>query len=201
MTQAVPALWTLATSNAGKLTEYRVLLAALPIELRALATGGAETPEETGTTFVENALIKARHAASLVGGPALADDSGLCVDALNGAPGVLSARYAGPDANDGDNVHRLLRELAAVPEAERSAAFCCAIVAVRSPDDPTPLIATGRWRGHIAFEPRGSNGFGYDPVFVDSVSGLTAAEMPAARKNARSHRSLAAAEFIRQLEL
>jgi len=192
-------VWTLASSNAGKLAEYRSLFHALPIELRALDAGSAEVPEETGITFVENALIKARHAAQLVRGPALADDSGLCVDALNGAPGVLSARFAGAAANDADNIALLLDRLAGVAAAQRTAAFYCVIVAVRNADDPIPWIASGLWHGRIATESRGSNGFGYDPVFIDPDLDLTAAELDPAQKNARSHRSRAAAEFLRQL--
>jgi XTP/dITP diphosphohydrolase len=193
--------WTLASSNAGKLAEYQSLFRSLPIELRALDAASAEVPDETGITFVENALLKARHAARLVRGPALADDSGLCVDVLNGAPGVQSARFAGAGASDADNIALLLERLAGIAVAERTAAFHCVIVAVRDADDPIPWLATGRWQGRIALQARGDNGFGYDPVFIDPESGLTAAELTAAQKNARSHRSRAAAEFLRQWQL
>ena len=191
--------WTLASSNAGKLAEFSDLLERWSISLRPLAADGQKSPDETGQTFVENALIKARHAALAGGQPAIADDSGLCVNALGGAPGVISARYAGPKASDSDNVARLLRELADVAPDQRQASFHCVIVALKSADDPAPVIASGRWAGLIATEPRGNNGFGYDPVFIDPASGLTAAELDPARKNAISHRGLASAELIRRL--
>jgi XTP/dITP diphosphohydrolase len=197
MTLAGPPVWTLASSNSGKLAEYRALLADLPIVLKPLDANGTDVPDETGETFVENALIKARHAARITGGPAIADDSGLCVDALGGAPGVRSARYAGPEATNDSNNRRLLRELADVPDTHRQAAFCCVIVALLTPDDPAPLIATGRWPGLIATEVRGHQGFGYDPLFVDPELGLAAAELPPQQKNRVSHRGRASAELIR----
>ena len=147
--------------------------------------------DETGATFVENALLKARHAASATGLPALADDSGLEVDALNGAPGVRSARYAGESATDADNLDLLLAELADVPDALRTARFRCVLAYVRTADDPTPLIAEGVWEGRITAGPRGLLGFGYDPVFEDPVSGQTAAEMVPATKIRLSHRGQA----------
>jgi XTP/dITP diphosphohydrolase len=193
--------WTLASSNPGKLAEFRRLLSGTPIRLSALDADGAELPEETGLTFVENALIKARHAAQVSGRPAIADDSGLCVAALSGAPGVRSARYAGPHATDRDNVERLLHQLGPVPSDRRQAAFVCVIVALRAPDDPVPVIATGQWQGRIATEAKGANGFGYDPIFFDPALGRSAAELSAAEKNAVSHRGRASSELKRLLGL
>jgi XTP/dITP diphosphohydrolase len=155
--------------------------------------------EETGTTFLANALLKARHAARLTGLPALADDSGLEVDALNGAPGVHSARYAGPEADDVANNARLLAALSGVPEAQRTARYRCVLVWIAGPDDPTPLVAEGVWEGRILTEARGRGGFGYDPLFLDPESGLAAAELAADAKNARSHRGQALAQLRRQL--
>lgn len=159
------------------------------LQLRLQSEFGIEPVAETGTTFVANALLKARHASRCSGLPALADDSGIEVDALDGAPGVRSARYAGEDADDAANVARLLQALEEVPEAARTARFRCALVCVRDADDASPLIAEGVWEGRIALAPLGSGGFGYDPVFIDSASGLTAAQLTPARKNARSHRA------------
>ena len=176
----------------GAMTDDRV-------ELVLQADLNVEAIEETGTTFRDNALLKARHAARTTGLPALADDSGLAVDALNGAPGVFSARYAGIDASDADNVDKLLQELANVPADQRGAKFCCVLAYVRHADDPEPLIAEGYWAGSIAFERAGREGFGYDPVFIDAASKLTAAQLDAATKNARSHRGKALQELSRQL--
>lgn len=191
--------WRLASSNEGKLAEFRELLADTGIRLSPLVRGKDPVPEETGLTFVENALIKARHAARVAGGPALADDSGLSVAALDGAPGVHSARFAGPEASDADNIEHLLTALAGVAGRQRRAAFHCVIVALQTPDDPAPVIATGCWPGEITRAPRGRHGFGYDPVFLDPTIGLTAAELDPARKNALSHRGRAAAELRRKL--
>lgn len=199
MTDARREAWILATSNPGKLAEFNELLRDTGVNLHALDRN-AELPEETGLSFVENALIKARHAARISGGPAMADDSGLCVNVLGGAPGVRSARYAGPDASDRDNLEHLLGKLAGVEADRRQAAFHCVIVALESPDDPAPLIATGRWPGSIAAVPAGDNGFGYDPVFFDPVAGMTAAEMSPRQKNGVSHRSRASTELKRLLE-
>jgi len=193
--------WILATTNLGKLAEYRELLADTPIVLEALDPNTGDAPEETGLSFAENALIKARHACRASGGRAMADDSGLCVAALGGAPGVRSARYAGADATDRDNLEKLLAELAAVDVRSRDAVFHCVIVALEAPDDPAPVIAIGQWHGRIAMEPAGSNGFGYDPVFYDPELRMTAAELPPDRKNAVSHRARACAELRRQLGL
>lgn len=160
---------------------------------------GVGPVEETGRTFADNALLKARHAAAATGLPALADDSGLEVDALGGAPGVSSARYAGPRASDADNVDRLLAELAGVPAARRTARFRCVLAFVRDAADPAPVLAEGAWEGSIAEAPRGLAGFGYDPVFEDPASGLTAAELAPAAKNERSHRGQALRALVRAL--
>jgi len=189
-----PGEWILASTNQGKLAEYRALLAGAPVRLRALGPD-AGMPEETASTFVENALIKARHAARVSGMPALADDSGLTVDALGGAPGVRSARYAGDGASDRANLERLLGEMAGIAPDRRQAAFHCVIVALETADDPVPVIAAGRWAGRIATAPSGVNGFGYDPVFFDPGLGRTAAELAPGQKNAVSHRSRACAEL------
>lgn len=191
--------WILASSNPGKLAEYRALFAGTPIELLPLRAGIDEIPEETGASFVENALIKARHAAARSGRPAIADDSGLCVDALGGAPGVHSARFAGDSASDDDNIRKLLSRLEGLEPAARGAAFHCAIVALRSPSDPAPLVACGCWPGRILDQARGDQGFGYDPVFLDPDLGRTAAELAPAEKNALSHRGRAGAELRRLL--
>lgn len=191
--------WIIATTNAGKLAEYRELLSDAPLTLRALDPESFDAPDETGLSFVENALIKARHASALSGSPAIADDSGLCVAALDGAPGVRSARYAGPEASDSDNVEKLLRELEGVDQENRRAEFHCVIVALTAPEDPAPIIATGSWPGWISASPRGRHGFGYDPVFLDAELGLTAAELPPETKNSVSHRGRACRELRRLL--
>jgi XTP/dITP diphosphohydrolase len=183
----------LASGNAGKLAELRTLLGGGRFALHAQSEFGVEDIEETGLSFVENALLKARHAARATGLPALADDSGLCVDALGGAPGLYSARYAGPGGDAVRNIARLLRELDGVPDEARGASFHCCIVLLRHAADPRPLVVEGDWRGTILRAPRGDGGFGYDPVFLDPASGMTAAELPAAQKNAVSHRGRALA--------
>lgn len=189
----------LATGNRGKLAEFQQMLAAAGIELLPQSQFGIEPPEETGSTFEANALLKARHAARRTGLPAMADDSGLEVDALGGAPGVYSARYAGAGASDAANTAKLLAALAAVPAARRTARFRCVIAFVRDADDATPLLAHGSWEGRILDAPRGSGGFGYDPVFLDEASGLSAAELDAEAKNARSHRGVALRGLLSQL--
>ena len=197
---ALPRKIVLATGNAGKVREIREILASLGIEVVPQSDFGIDEADETGTSFVENALIKARHAATSTGLPSIADDSGLVVEALDGRPGVHSARYSGPGATDDSNIDMLLKELANVVSEDRGAAFhCCACYV--SPDDSSSLIAEGRWEGMILKERRGSGGFGYDPVFYDPECGRTAAELGPELKNARSHRgkALAAlAEMIRQ---
>ena len=180
-----------ATGNPGKLAELERLLDGLGWEVVAQSALGVEPPPEDGLTFVENAIIKARHAAERTGRSALADDSGIVVDALGGAPGVHSARYAGPRGGDAANNEKLLRALAAVPEEERTARFECAVVWMRDPRDPVPLIARGTWAGRVLEAPRGTNGFGYDPLFLDPATGCTAAELPPERKDALSHRGQA----------
>jgi XTP/dITP diphosphohydrolase len=180
----------LASGNAGKVREFAALLAARDIQVVPQSDFGLVTPEETGTTFLDNALLKARYAAT-AGLPALADDSGIEVDALGGSPGVRSARYAGEHASDADNLKLLLRELADVPEPRRTARYRCVLVYLRTPQDPQPLIATGLWEGRILTAPRGAGGFGYDPVFQPEGMTVSAAELPAAEKNLLSHRAQA----------
>lgn len=182
--------WLVATHNPGKLQEIRALLGN-SVNLKGATSANLEAPEETAITFVENALAKARHGALATGLPTIADDSGLVVDALGGAPGVRSARYAGDNASDADNVTQLLAAMVNVPKQQRVARFICVIVALRSVDDPTPLIAEGVWQGRITEQPRGQQGFGYDPVFEDPETSLTAAQLSSAAKNARSHRGQA----------
>jgi len=189
----------LASHNTKKLAELQALLAPLGWRLRPVTEFGAEAPEETAPTFVENALLKARHAARISGLPALADDSGLEVAALGGAPGVHSARYAGGHGDDAANNAKLLAALADRPDAERGARFICVLALLRHADDPVPLLAQGAWEGHIASEARGTNGFGYDPLFIDPQSGLSAAELTPAAKQACSHRARAMQALLAQL--
>ena len=184
----------LASGNAGKLAELRALLGDSGTELVAQSELGVADIEETGLSFVENALLKARHAARATGLPALADDSGLCVDALDGAPGLYSARYAGGHGDSAANIARLLRELHALEPQRRTAHFYSVIVLLRHPADPQPLVAEGVWPGLILDAPRGAAGFGYDPVFLDPVHGLSAAELDPALKNRTSHRGRALAQ-------
>lgn len=191
----------IATGNPGKLAEFRELLAPLGFEVVGQRELGIADPEETGATFVENALLKARHASAISGLPALADDSGLCVGALDGAPGLRSARYAGPKASAADNIELLLQRLQNVPEDRRGAHFVCALAWLRHPADPDPLITSGRWHGRVLDAPRGSGGFGYDPVFFDPEIGRSAAEMSTMDKQARSHRAAAVSDLVRVLRL
>ncbi len=183
----------LASGNAGKLDELHALLATTGIELIAQSTLGIADAEETGATFLENAILKARHAARLSGLPALGDDSGLCVDALGGAPGLLSARYAGIHGDSDANIAKLLGALGGAAERARTAHFHCSIALLQSADDPAPLIAEGRWHGRVLEARRGQSGFGYDPLFFDPETGLGAGEMDAALKNRISHRGRALA--------
>lgn len=189
----------LASGNAGKLRELRQLLANLDIALIAQGELGVSDAEETGATFVENALLKARHAARATGLPALADDSGLCVDALDGAPGLYSARYAGSHADHAANNARLLQELQGLPAHERGAYFICVMVLLQHAGDPAPLIAEGRWHGRILDVPRGEHGFGYDPLFLPDGQTLSAAELDATLKNRLSHRGQALARLREEL--
>lgn len=181
----------LASSNPGKVREINQLLADLDIHVRPQSDFGVADADETGLTFVENAILKARNAAAHTGLPAIADDSGLEVDALDGAPGIYSARYAGAGASDQANLEKLLNDLREVPEAERTARFQCLLVYLRHADDPTPLICQGTWEGRILFEPRGAGGFGYDPVFFVPTHDCSSAELAPDVKNALSHRGQA----------
>ncbi|WP_222888822.1 MULTISPECIES: XTP/dITP diphosphatase [Enterobacteriaceae] len=181
----------LATGNAGKVRELASLLNDFGLDVVAQTELGVESADETGLTFIENAIIKARHAAQVTGLPAIADDSGLAVDALGGAPGIYSARFAGADASDQQNLEKLLVELQDVPDGERQAQFHCVLVYMRHADDPTPLVCHGSWQGTIARAPAGSGGFGYDPIFVVPEAGKTAAELSADEKRAVSHRGQA----------
>lgn len=189
----------LASRNEKKLAELRDLLGALGWRLRSVAEFADEIPEEPAPTFVENALFKARHAAQASGLPALADDSGIEVDALDGAPGVHSARYAGAGAGDGANNEKLLAALRGVPGHRRTARYVCVLAFVLRPDDPVPVLAQGEWRGSILETPRGANGFGYDPLFWVPDYGRSAAELPAELKNRLSHRARAAAALAQAL--
>jgi guanylate kinase/non-canonical purine NTP pyrophosphatase (RdgB/HAM1 family) len=186
----------LASGNAGKLKEMRAILAPLGFELLAQSSLGIDSPPETGSTFLENALIKARHAAREAGLPALADDSGIEVDALDGRPGVRSARFAGEGASDAANLHKLLAELHDVPLEFRQARYHCVIAFVRRHDDPQPIVAHGTWEGRIALEPRGSGGFGYDPIFLPADTQCTAAELDPSAKNEVSHRAQALRAWV-----
>ena len=183
-----------ASSNPGKLAEIREILADARIELVAQSDLGIADADETGLTFVENALLKARHAARVSGLPALGDDSGICVDALGGAPGLRSARYAGEHGNAQANIDKLLSALREVPAEHRNAHFHCTLVLLRHADDPAPLIAEGSWHGRILDARRGTHGFGYDPVFFDPAHGPVG-ELEPALKNRISHRGLALARL------
>lgn len=189
----------LASNNAGKLKELQAMLGdAIEVLPQSLFTG--EEAEETGLSFVENAIIKARHAARASGLPALADDSGLAVDALGGAPGIYSARYADGQGDAANNA-RLLEVLAEVPDAQRGARFICALALVRHADDPVPVICEGAWEGRILHAARGEQGFGYDPLFLIPELGLSSAELPAQQKNRLSHRARAMAQLRARLGL
>ena len=189
----------LASSNAGKLAELRDLLGD-GFDLHVQSEFGVADAEETGLSFIENAILKARHAARATGLPALGDDSGLCVDALHGAPGLYSARYAGTHGNSEANIDKLLGELDGADDAQRSARFVCVLALVRDADDPQPLIAEGVWPGRILLERRGSGGFGYDPVFFSPTHDCSAAELPSEVKNRDSHRGLALAKLRNLLQ-
>jgi XTP/dITP diphosphohydrolase len=185
----------IASGNPGKIREIERILAPLNIDVVSQATLGIPPADEPYSTFVENALAKARHTAAASGLPAIADDSGICVDALDGAPGVHSARYAGlPLSDDRNNAH-LLEQMVGV--SNRRAHYYCVIVLMRHVNDPQPLIAEGEWQGQIVQSPRGNRGFGYDPLFLDSQTGLTGAELPASRKNRISHRGKAMRKLLR----
>jgi XTP/dITP diphosphohydrolase len=189
----------LASNNPGKIQELRALLAPLAFEVLPQSQFTSVAVEESGLTFVENALLKARHAAQAAGLPAIADDSGLEVDALNGAPGIHSARYAGAHASDTANLDKLVAALRGLPKSQRSARYRCALVYMRHHLDPAPLICQTSWDGCIIDVPRGSGGFGYDPVFELRDRALTAAELPSQEKNCLSHRGRALQELVRLL--
>ena len=185
----------LATGNTGKARELQALLTGSGMEIILQTDLGVRAAEETGLTFIENALLKARNAAEQTGLSAIADDSGLEVDALKGEPGIHSARYAGPGANDADNLQLLLQRLRGVPAAERSARFRCALVYMRHGRDPAPLVCEGVWEGRILDAPQGANGFGYDPVFLVPDKNCSSAELPPDEKNRLSHRGQALAKL------
>ncbi len=187
----------IASGNRGKLAEFESLFGEHGIECIAQGALGVGDVDETGLTFVENALIKARHAARITGLPALADDSGLCVDALDGAPGLYSARYGGIHGDAERNIDKLLGALSDVPDQARTARFHCALVVLRHAEDPQPLVAEGSWEGRILHTQRGQGGFGYDPIFLDPVHGCSAAELAPGLKSRISHRGQALA-ILRQ---
>lgn len=191
--------FVLATGNAGKVKELADVLAPFGIALSPQSKFEVSSVAETGLTFVENAIIKARHAAQETGLPAIADDSGLAVDALSGAPGIYSARYAGENASDIDNIEKLLEALSETPREQRGAQFHCCLVFMRSADDPTPLIAQGIWRGEILSQPTGSDGFGYDPVFWLPELQRSAAQLGKTEKHQHSHRGKAIELLLPQM--
>lgn len=189
----------LASANPGKLREFAGILAPLDLRVVPQSEYGIEPAEETGLTFLENALIKARHAAGHSGRPALADDSGIAVDALGGAPGIYSARYAGDGASDEANLQKLIDAIRTFPDERRTARYHCVMVYMQYAEDPTPVIAEGTWEGRLIVEPRGENGFGYDPVFYLDDYGCTAAELDPETKNRVSHRGQALRYLLEQL--
>ena len=186
----------LATGNPGKVREMSALLAEFGLEVLPQSNFNIVEADETGTTFIENAIIKAKHAAALTGLPAIADDSGLAVDALQGVPGIYSARYAGVDASDRDNLLKLLDALKDVPAAQRTARFHCVLVYMTHAEDPTPLVCHGSWDGMITEQPSGEDGFGYDPIFFVESEGCTSAELTKQRKSELSHRGQALTKLL-----
>lgn len=196
----LPGQIVLASSNPGKVREISELLQGLGIRIVPQSEFRIAEAEESGLTFVENAILKARNAARFSGLPSIADDSGIEVDILNGAPGIYSSRYAGTGASDEENVTKLLNDLADVPEFQRSARFQCVMVYMAHESDPTPLICQGTWEGSISFTPRGTNGFGYDPVFYVPTHHCTSAELPAEIKNILSHRAQALQKLVEMLK-
>jgi XTP/dITP diphosphohydrolase len=189
----------LATRNQGKLREIRGMLAPLGVEVLPVTEFTDQSPAETGLTFVENAILKARHASMVARLPAIADDSGLEVDALQGAPGIYSARYAGEEASDADNLQKLVAALTGLPAPRRTARYCCALAYLRWDSDPFPLLSQASWAGSIIDTPRGSGGFGYDPVFDLPGRGLTVAQLSDEEKNRLSHRGQALRALVEQL--
>ncbi|AVL76146.1 MULTISPECIES: RdgB/HAM1 family non-canonical purine NTP pyrophosphatase [Providencia] len=190
----------LATGNPGKVNELADLLRDFGMDIVAQTSLGVESAEETGLTFIENAILKARHAAAQTGLPAIADDSGISVDALGGAPGIYSARYAGEEANDEQNLIKLLNAMEHVPDGQRQAQFNCVLVYLRHAEDPTPLVFQGRWQGIITRERKGQGGFGYDPIFYIPELGCTSAELTKAEKQAISHRGKALTMMLEALK-
>ena len=190
----------LASGNKGKLREFNQVLGAMDVEVVPQSDFNVSDADETGLSFVENAILKARHAAKITGLPALADDSGLEVDALQGAPGIYSARFSGAGASDANNNAKLLAELDGLPAEKRSARFRCLLVFMRHADDPTPLICQGTWEGFITEQPSGTNGFGYDPLFLIPELDKASAELPPEQKNVLSHRGQAVAELIQRIK-
>lgn len=191
----------LASGNPGKLAEFNALLADAGFQVHPQSEFAVEDAEETGLSFIENAILKARHAARATGLPALADDSGLCVDALDGAPGLYSARYAGTHGDHAANIDKLLQEMRDVPDERRGARFVCVLALVRHADDPQPIIAEGLWEGRILHARTGDGGFGYDPVFFSPSHGMSAAELPREMKHRDSHRGQALAVLRSRLEV
>lgn len=196
MTQKI----VLATGNKGKVAELSQMLAPYHYQIVPQTELGVTDADETGLTFIENAILKARHAALATGLPAIADDSGLAVDALGGAPGIYSARYAGEAATDATNITKLLIALKDIPAPQRTAQFHCVLVYLRHAEDPTPLVCHGIWHGEITLAPAGTAGFGYDPVFYIATEGCTSAELPPGRKQQLSHRGKALAQLLNQLQ-
>ena len=194
-----PEKVVMASSNPGKLREINQILGDLGLKVLPQSDFDVPDADETGLTFVENSILKARHAAQLTGLPAIADDSGLEVDALRGAPGIYSARFSGPEATDEKNLRKLLDDLKDVPEAERTARFQCLMVFMTHAEDPTPLICQGTWEGRILFEPRGEGGFGYDPVFYVPSENCASAELTPEVKNSLSHRGQAFKKLVEAL--
>ncbi|CAM3797418.1 non-canonical purine NTP pyrophosphatase [Rouxiella silvae] len=189
----------LATGNPGKVRELASILANFGLDVVAQTELGVDDADETGLTFIENAILKARHAAEITGLPAIADDSGLAVDFLGGAPGIYSARYSGEGATDQKNLEKLLDALKNVPEGQRQAQFHCVLVYMRHAEDPTPLVCHGSWAGEIIRSPAGEGGFGYDPIFYVPALGKTAAELTREEKSAVSHRGLALAQLLQAM--
>ncbi len=190
----------LASGNPGKLAEFNALLADAGFQVHPQSEFAVEDAEETGLSFIENAILKARHAARATGLPALADDSGLCVDALDGAPGLYSARYAGTHGDHAANIDKLLQEMRDVPDERRGARFVCVLALVRHADDPQPIIAEGLWEGRILHARTGDGGFGYDPVFFSPSHGMSAAGLPREVKHRDSHRGQALVVLRSRLE-
>lgn len=197
----MPKKIIIATNNAGKLRELQALLQSTDVELISQTELNISSCDESGLTFIENAILKARHASSQSGLPAIADDSGLIVDALHGEPGIKSARYAGSQSSDTANINKLLAALENIPSQQRTARFQCVTIYLRHPHDPAPLIGQGTWEGLIISAPQGENGFGYDPIFWVPTHKCTAAKLPASEKNLISHRAQALHELLIKLRI